>query len=184
LSQSPISLSQKRSQRTSTESQYYQATLETTTTTQYSSITNSAIASQQNQTIIAARSISNKYPSTNINYDQLLEVRGRNGNNYFIYWDERCLPLDSSYKNGKHKDNMLNLKKIFDNKEEVKGGGGSAGIKALTPLICIKTSGFIFSHEIKSLDTRSRVYGFIQKTNIGFVVIFCHFDPKGKLTGH
>lgn len=75
-----------------------------------------------------------------------------------------------------------NTKNSFKNQfPKTEKKDNSSGIKLLTGFdpIC-----GLYSHELKSMATNSRVCGFIRPTNVGFVIIFCYFDHGGKITGH
>ncbi|MFN8788568.1 MAG: hypothetical protein ACK5Z5_03960 [Neisseriaceae bacterium] len=121
------------------------------------------------------RFLAKKYPSAKVLYEDLKPVFGRHGNKYFIYWDEKSL------SNSRYADDIEKLRSVFNSRVEVKAGKNSSGIKRL---INNNLTWGVFSHELKSKSTKSRIYGFIRRTDIGFVVIFCHFDHGGKLTKH
>ncbi|MFN8769412.1 MAG: hypothetical protein ACK5Z5_05105 [Neisseriaceae bacterium] len=136
---------------------------------------------QDDDIIIPAYYINDKYPSKNILYRKLTEVVSKNGNKYYIYWDKKFL-VDN-----KHTQAINALKKVFLEGKEVKSKLSSAGIKLLYPPVSLNKNGLVFSHELKTLSkdfSRTRIYGLIHPTEIGFIVIFCYFDRKGKLTGH
>ncbi|MFN8770070.1 MAG: hypothetical protein ACK5Z5_05945 [Neisseriaceae bacterium] len=129
-----------------------------------------------NTVLFTARSFG-KYPSKDILFKDIHKVDGRYGNKYYVYWD------NDSIENGNsnYHSTISNLKNIYDNLNEVKSGTGSQGIKRLTNFFI---NDKLFTHEIKLLSSSNRVCGFIYKSIVGHVVIFCYFDHKGKKTGH
>ncbi|MFN8771309.1 MAG: hypothetical protein ACK5Z5_04175 [Neisseriaceae bacterium] len=91
------------------------------------------------------------------------------------------MDIDLTY-NHRYKDDYEKLRDAFNKSEEVKRGKGSSGIKKLKSPIMINN--IEYTHEIKSISTKSSIYGFISPSPIlnRHVLIFNHFDKDAFLT--